>query len=145
MKKIVFMILLTFCCSKLAWAEIQNYTLTDYEFADEYGATSIKPIYNTENKSEKLTQTLTLAGLGTNQVTAQSANWGLAQECQVYPMDKSNNTGVDGSRWYYILHSNGVIIIELKGEKVKLHNLGLVKYTLVGTLDRGIQTGPKAR
>ena len=140
MKKITLILLAVFCCQP-AWAEIRNYVMTEYELADESGKVITKAILP-EGSNKPMTLTLTLSGLGTNRVTAQFPNWGLSQETQIYPLDKFADwltwSPTDKANWYYVRHDQGITIIELDGEKVKLHNLGLVKYTYIGTYKRPI-------
>lgn len=136
MTKIALFLILMFFCSGIALAEMRTYTLNQYELSDENGAVKTFPIKSDEKKPMSLK--LTLAGLGTNKVTAQAPIYNLSVESQVYPLEKNNGTGVDGADWYYVRGDQGLTVIEIKGESIKLHNLGLVNYTYVGALDRSV-------
>ena len=129
MKK-VLLILLLFACCQYGWAsEIRDYTLNQMQVTDDAGKVKVVPILTLNNKPKTIK--LIIAGLGSNRITAQCPIYSLSVETQIYPLDK-NITGTNGSEWYYITHSQGVTIIELMGDNLKVYNLGAVPYTYVG-------------
>ncbi len=138
MKKILFVLLLTICC-QYSWAsEIREYTLNKMEVMDDAGKVEVAPLLTLEK--EPMTMKLTIAGLGTNRITAQCPIWSLAINPQIYLMDKPTyETGIDETHWYYIRHDQGVTVIELKKDNVKVHNLGMVPYTYVGVRNKYVE------
>ena len=99
------------------------------QVTDDTGKLKVVPILTLNNEPKIIK--LIIAGLGSNRITAQCPIYSLSVETQIYPLDK-NITGTNGSEWYYITHSQGVTIIELIGDNVKVYNLGAVPYTYVG-------------
>lgn len=139
--KVMLILLFAICCQYgWAYADIRNYSLNQVEVVDGTGRVGVVPILTSDNKP--MTIKLTIAGLGTKHITAQCAILSLAKETQIYPMDKpGNGTGEDGAQWYYVRHSQGVTVIELKEDNAKVHNLGMVTYTYVGTRSSATSSG----
>lgn len=141
MKKILVFLLLSYC-SQPCWSEIRSFVLDKIEITDADGTVKTAPITADvlDRSLKKVTKKewtgrLTVAGLGTNRVTAQGPGWGLCIETQIFPMDKPDfqiEGRTDKAEWFYAVHDQGVTVIELKSKEVKLHNLGLVPYTYVG-------------
>ena len=129
--KVMLILLLTICCQYGWAAETRDYTLNQTEVTGA-GKVEVASILGSDNKPTTIK--LIIAGLGTNHITAQCAMLSLSIETQIYPMDKPDNgTGDDGAQWYYVRYNLGVTIIELKGDTVKIYNLGDAPYTFIGT------------
>ena len=138
MKNFLIILLLVMCYqfyrADNVWAEISNYSLNQIEIADGTGKSKLIPSLDMSNKP--ISHMLTIAGLGTNRVTAQCPILSLSIETQIFPLVENNGTGTDGADWYYVTFSQGVTVIQLKGDNVKVYNLGMVPYTYVGTKAR---------
>ncbi len=143
MKKIALILFLLTTCCEYVWADTRIYTLNQMEVEDGTGNNKNVPILTLEKKPTSMK--LVIVGLPvsgkrseTDRVTAQCPILSLSKETQIYLMDKPDNgTGDNGSQWYYIIYNQGVTIIELKGNNVKIHNLGSVPFTYVGKYDTG--------
>ena len=144
MKKTLIILLLAcyqFSFLGNVWAEIRNYTLNQIEITDETGTPKFKTL---QSDGKQITENLVIAGLGTSKVTAQCPIYSLAIETEIYPMSPythahlySPDNVTDKSKWFYVRHDQGVTLIELKGDDVKVHNIGLVPYTYVGKREKG--------
>ena len=141
MNKFLIILLLFIICQfqliAFSWAEIRAYSLNKIEVTDGAGNVKLLPLLTDESKP--MTMNLNIAGLGTNRVSAQCGIFSLALETQIFPMEKHNSDllprlddATDKAKWFYVRHDQGVTLIELKGDDVKVHNLGLVPYTYVG-------------
>jgi len=121
------------------WAEIRTYTLDHQEVIDKANVMKIDnlPILAGEKMDKRIYPELIIAGLGTNHITAScndiySLISGTNREIQIYPMDKNDGSGADVGDWYYVTYSQGVTIIQINGEIVKVHVLGKFPMTYVG-------------
>jgi len=141
MNKFLIILLLFIICQfqliAFSWAEIRAYSLNKIEVTDGAGNVKLLPLLTEESKP--ITMNLNITGLGTNRVTAQCPIYSLAIETEIYPMSPYTQAHLyipddvtDKSKWFYVRHDQGVTLIELKGDDVKVHNLGLVPYTYVG-------------
>ena len=123
MKRVLIILLLTTCCQK-GWAEVRDYALNQMEVMNGSGNIKTVPILTSDRKP--ITLKLVISGITeagikptTDRITAQCPVLSLSTKTQIYPLDKNNGTGINGSGWYYITHSQGVTIIELKGRHCK--------------------------
>jgi hypothetical protein len=126
-------------------AEIRDYTLDKIVTIDGSGFSKDEPILTmnpakpandeiTKPTGGKGTLHLIIAGIGTDNVTAQCGQIALSIETRIYPMPRNNGTGSDGCDRYYVSYNCGAVIIEINGENVKLYNLGWHPYIYTGTL-----------
>jgi hypothetical protein len=139
MRKILIIVGMLFFSVQPAWSEIRSYSLNQMEITDDVGKSKLIPILTIDNKPK--TMKLVVAGLGTNRITAQCPIYSLVVETEIYPMGMytpahsySRDDATDKAKWYYVRHDQGVTVIEVKGENVKVYNLGMVTYTYVGTM-----------
>jgi len=129
----LFLIISVFLPISSCLAQILNCTLNKIELVDRNSNVTTAPILGGNKKPE--TQTLILAGLDSNRITAMAPILSLAVETQLFQLTKDNGTGLDGREWYYIRNNIGLTLIELDAKRaaVKVHALGDVPYTFIGS------------
>ena len=132
---IVFCVLLNIFYQYVGRAGFVIILLPKSETTDGTGKTGVVPISPPGKKP--ITIKLTIAGLGTSRVTAQSSFYPLEIENQIYPLNEPASALEPGIDWYYSRQPAGMIIIELKEDNVKLHLLGYPDpWTYMGKLDK---------
>ncbi len=124
--------------NQMAFGEIRTYILDKMQTYNNVSGKDDKTIPMLDMKNKPMTKTLVIAGINTNKVTAQCLMYSLAIGTQIFPLGgkEANISTSSGTSWYYALNDQGVTIIELNGDSVKLHNLGMVPYTYVGALKK---------
>jgi len=132
-KYLLVLLVIIFCQLGLTgrvWAEIQTFTLDHFEAMDTEHTGKVKTLPLPGPKK------LIISGLGTDKITAQCHIYALEEETQIYPINKNIVAGHGPSDWYYTDFGNMVIIIQITGDNVKVHELGEIPDTLVGTKDK---------